>query len=100
LTAARERGEPVDPLLVELLLGFRAADEANRRGLRNRKLPPPPLSLSEVTGTGAAAAVLGCSPQWVRTLCASGELPGARRVGKDWLIPNESIESYRKDHPR
>jgi excisionase family DNA binding protein len=41
-----------------------------------------------------AAEVLGCSAQWVRKLCARGDL-AAKQHGGRWLIPSSSIESMR-----
>lgn len=34
-----------------------------------------------------AAARLGVSRQWVLKLCRDGRIHGARRIGRDWLIP-------------
>jgi hypothetical protein len=33
------------------------------------------------------AARLQVSLRWVQTLCKSARVPGARKVGRDWLIP-------------
>jgi len=34
-----------------------------------------------------AAARLGVSPRWLAKLCQEGRIPGARKPGRDWLIP-------------
>lgn len=44
--------------------------------------------------TKEAAAIIGCLPRSVKTLCQRGKLPGARKVGRDWLIPRVSAENY------
>ena len=38
--------------------------------------------------TADAARVLGVTPARVRQLLADDRIPGAHRVGRDWLIPN------------
>ena len=37
--------------------------------------------------TVEAARRLGLSRQWIFKLCAAGRVPGARKDGRDWLIP-------------
>lgn len=46
--------------------------------------------------TKEAAAIIGYLPRSVKTLCQRGKLPGARKVGRDWLIPRASAEGYVK----
>jgi excisionase family DNA binding protein len=50
---------------------------------------PPKLHTAD-----EAAEMLGVTPQWVRKLCARGDLPASRHGGR-WLIPSSSIESMR-----
>ncbi|WP_435272202.1 helix-turn-helix domain-containing protein [Streptomyces parvulus] len=45
-------------------------------------------------GMGDAAALLGCSPQYARRLAARGEIPGAQRVGRIWLVPSNSLDAF------
>jgi hypothetical protein len=33
------------------------------------------------------AAEMGWSVAWVRRLCAQGRMPGARKIGRVWVIP-------------
>lgn len=38
----------------------------------------------------------------VRTVqrdCASGRIPGARKVGRDWIIPGEAATAYAETEP-
>ena len=46
--------------------------------------------------TSEAASALNVSPGHVRRLATSGRFAGARRQGRDWLIPVDAIEDYRK----
>src|SRR5690606_7221496 len=41
----------------------------------------------EIATVAEAAAELGVSVRRVRTLCSEGRIVGARRVGRDWVIP-------------
>jgi excisionase family DNA binding protein len=50
-------------------------------------------------GASEAAAVIGCSPRYVRRLAGSGRLI-ARRSGRDWLIDPQSAQDYRNDRIR
>jgi excisionase family DNA binding protein len=46
--------------------------------------------------TTQAAARLGITPRRVQALIALGRLfPGARKVGRDWLIPAREVEAAR-----
>ena len=44
--------------------------------------------------TGQAAAALGVSPNRVRQVLESAQLPG-RKIGRDWLIRRADLERYR-----
>lgn len=46
-----------------------------------------------------AAAVLECSPQWVRHLLAAGRLDGHRAGARLWLVDPDSLDAYRKGAP-
>lgn len=46
--------------------------------------------------TTEAAEIIGILPRSVKTLCQRGKLPGARKAGRDWLIPRASAEGYEK----
>lgn len=40
-----------------------------------------------------AAKRLGVSRQWIHKLLKAGRLPGARKVGRAWLIPEEALDN-------
>ena len=40
-----------------------------------------------------AAKRLGVSRQWIHELLKDERLPGARQVGRAWLIPEEALEN-------
>jgi excisionase family DNA binding protein len=46
-----------------------------------------------------AALRAGVSRQRVRLLCKQGRLPGARRFGRDWLVPVQGL-AYWLDRDR
>lgn len=37
--------------------------------------------------TSEYAAKLGVTPMRVRRLCQDGRIPGAKKIGRDWVIP-------------
>ena len=41
------------------------------------------------------AAILGIRPVRTRELCRAGRLPGARKVGRCWIVPKDSIKAYK-----
>jgi hypothetical protein len=51
----------------------------------------PPSTAEELIDTTEAAAILHCSPQWVRRI--RDEL-GGRNVGGRWLFPRRSVVEY------
>ncbi len=36
----------------------------------------------------AAATLLGLTPSALRKAIAAGRIPGAKKVGRDWFVPN------------
>lgn len=40
-----------------------------------------------ITATDAAA-LLGVTPRRVQALCQQGRIRGARKLGRDWLLPD------------
>ncbi len=44
--------------------------------------------------TAQAAAALGVSPNRIRQLLGTGQLPGSR-IGRDWAIRTADLERYR-----
>ena len=56
--------------------------------------PPEPPATVELTAY-EAAALMGCSTEYVRRLARSGRVL-ARRAGTAWLINPQSLDTYRK----
>jgi excisionase family DNA binding protein len=45
---------------------------------------------------GRVAKELGVAPATVRKLCQQGFIPGAKRIGRWWRIPVESVEAVKR----
>ncbi|MEU2251160.1 helix-turn-helix domain-containing protein [Streptomyces sp. NPDC019224] len=56
--------------------------------------PPEPPATVELTAY-EAAALMGCSTEYVRRLARTGRVP-ARRAGPAWLINRQALDAYRK----
>lgn len=56
--------------------------------------------MTEIMTTQAAAAYLNLTQRRVAGLCAAGELNGAAKMGKTWLIPALSVHIYGATHPK
>lgn len=52
--------------------------------------------MDDIVTTKEAADILGYSRMSVRNLCAWGKLPGAVKMGRDWVIPRATVEGYVK----
>jgi hypothetical protein len=39
--------------------------------------------------SAAAAALLGVTPRRVQALCAQGRIRGAKKIGRDWMLPDQ-----------
>lgn len=46
-----------------------------------------------------AALLLNITGRRVRTLCAAGRIKGAKKQGRDWLLPNKPIVTPGKRGP-
>ena len=46
-----------------------------------------------------AALILHKTSDYIRKLCANGELPGAYKFGSAWLIPQSAVDNF-KPKPR
>ena len=48
-----------------------------------------------------AAEKLGLAPLTVRKLCRKGQIPGAQKLGGNWVLPDDPIYSDRRvpGHP-
>ncbi len=55
--------------------------------------------LPDLLTTAQAAAIIGVIPARVRRLAEDGRFPGARKHGRDWLIPRADVTAY-ADSPR
>lgn len=51
------------------------------------------MNISLLT-TAQAAEVLSLSVRRVKQLCTDGRFPGARKLGRDWLIPAGDVASF------
>jgi excisionase family DNA binding protein len=49
--------------------------------------------MEELTSKEAAER-LGVTPARVRKLCIDGLLPGAKKFGRDWFVPESAINAY------
>ena len=49
----------------------------------------------ELIGTAEVAASWNLSAQTIRRMCARGQIQGARKVGRDWLIPSPPVRLTR-----
>jgi excisionase family DNA binding protein len=59
--------------------------------IRKSELTPeakPHPGRSSLLSIQEAAAALGVSEQWLRQLARLGRVRGARKVGRDWVIPS------------
>ena len=45
------------------------------------------------------AEMLGLQPVRTRELCRQGRLPGAQKIGRDWVVPERAIKEYKPRHP-
>jgi excisionase family DNA binding protein len=59
---------------------------------------PESLNLSQWLTVAEAAEYMGCSPGWVRTLMANGQMPQSRRIGnRVWLVSVADADRARED---
>ena len=54
------------------------------------------MSAHSLLSVPEAAARLNLKPAWVRRLCLQGRLAGAHKIGRDWLIPEQSVIEFAK----
>ena len=50
-------------------------------------------------GTAEAGKITGLVPAYIKELCRKGKIPGAQKVGGQWMIPREQIETKTKKRP-
>lgn len=78
----------------------RALMTALKRAAEGSSFAPETPAATPATvmlGMEEVAALKGCTPQWARRLAARGELPGAQRVGRIWLVPSTSLDAFRHE---
>ena len=51
--------------------------------------------VAPVFTTAQAAEALDLTPGHIRQLCQKGILMGATKMGRDWIIPRESVDVYK-----
>lgn len=96
LARAADDGATPSPAFRELLWVLAAAErQPTTRPAFADETPPHPPGKLEIS-TSEAAELLGCSPQYVRSLCRSGALAG-RRIGSTgpWLIDQARLDAWR-----
>jgi len=58
------------------------------------------MDITEYRTIPQAAEALGyASTGYLRTLCVSGKIPGALKIGRNWFIPSIWIESEKVKGP-
>ena len=56
--------------------------------------------VDRVTTSQATAARLGIPLRTLQLWCATGRVPGAKKIGRDWLIPDDAeIERPKMGRP-
>jgi excisionase family DNA binding protein len=56
--------------------------------------------MDNLLNTKEAAEILGVGVRRIGVLCREGRFPGARRVGRDWGIPEEDVRAFVPKRPR
>ena len=51
--------------------------------------------MEDLITTTEAAKISRYNRDHIMLLCRTGKLPGARKMGRDWLIPRESLLAYK-----
>lgn len=40
------------------------------------------------------------TPRGLRFACAAGHVPGAQKVGRDWILPSDGLDHYLQNRPK
>lgn len=92
---ARANGGQPSPAARRLLWALHAAAvEADERPTFPNETPGPAPATVEMD-VNEAAALLECSPQYVRALARAGRVR-ARRASRVWLLDRASLDAYRR----
>ena len=52
------------------------------------------MNIDDCISAAEAANIIGVTRRQVGLLCREGKLPGARKIGPNWVIPRASAEGY------
>jgi excisionase family DNA binding protein len=100
LTArVRADGGEVGPVVRRVLYALHAAAQRPdhstvEHSSDNGTSPGTAATVEEVTAS-EAAALLGCTPGYVRRLVRNGTLTGRRRGARAWAIDRAALDTYR-----
>lgn len=56
------------------------------------------IDYSEIMVCEEYAAAVGKSPEQVKQFLRQDRIPGARKIGRDWVVPRSSIDKYPLDN--
>ena len=51
--------------------------------------------IERFVSTTEAGRLMGYSTDHVNLLCREGKLPGAKKIGRNWLVPRADVEAYK-----
>jgi hypothetical protein len=97
--AGRDGVRPPADFVTLLAAAVRAADQAHAFAPETAKVSwPTDVSTSpgadrwiDPVDVGEVARMLGCSPQWARSLCRRGEFTTAQRRPNGWLVDRGEV---------
>ena len=52
------------------------------------------MNIEEFITIEEAMTLSGYTRRNITDLCKKGKLPGARKMGKQWLVPKQALENY------
>lgn len=53
--------------------------------------------IDDYIGTKEAAALAGINQGHLRRLCIAGKVDGARKAGRDWMIPRSWLVTFQRE---
>lgn len=98
-TRVRADGGEVGPAVRRVLYALHTAAQlpdtpSLEQSSGNGTSPNPAATVEEVT-VNEAAALLGCTPEYVRRLARNGTLTGRRHGARAWAIDRAALDTYR-----